>query len=43
MIILRAQPPEVYGHLLDLGDFGSKQELINHIEKIIRVLLKQEN
>lgn len=34
---IEVQPPEVYGHLLDLGDFGSKQELINHIEKIIRV------
>lgn len=34
---IEIQPPEVYNHLLDLGDFATKQELLNHIEKIIRV------
>ena len=34
---VEVQPPEVYDHLLQSGDFGSKIELIEHIKKIIRV------
>ena len=31
------QPPAVYDHLLQLGDFANKAELLEHIKKIIRV------
>lgn len=34
---VEVQPPEVYGHLLQTGDFGSKAELLGRIQKIIRV------
>ena len=34
---VEVQPPEVYDHLLQMGDFSSKAELLNHIKKIIRV------
>jgi len=34
---IEVQPPEVYSHLVDLGDFGSMSEVISHLEKIIRV------
>lgn len=34
--IVEVQPPEVYDHLLQLGDFKSKQELENHIRKVIQ-------
>ncbi len=34
---IEVQPPEVYDHLLQMGDFASKAELLNHIKKIIRV------
>lgn len=34
---IEVQPPEVYDHLLQSGDFGSKAELLEHIKKIIRV------
>lgn len=30
---VEVQPPEVYGHLLQTGDFGNSAELINHIKK----------
>lgn len=33
---VEVQPPEVYGHLLQTGDFGSKAELLERIQKIIR-------
>lgn len=32
---VEVQPPEVYDHLLQLGDFKDKVELENHIRKII--------
>lgn len=32
---VEVQPPEVYGHLLQLGDFKSDVELREHIKKII--------
>ena len=32
---VEVQPPEVYGHLLQLGDFKDETELQNHIKKII--------
>lgn len=32
---VEVQPPEVYGHLLQTGDFGNSAELINHIKKIV--------
>ena len=34
---VEVQPPEVYDHLIQMGDFSNKAELINHIKKIIRV------
>ena len=34
---VEVQPPEVYDHLIQMNDFGSKAELLNHIQKIIRV------
>ncbi len=34
---VEVQPPEVYDHLIQMNDFGSKSELINHLQKIIRV------
>ena len=34
---VEVQPPEVYDHLLQSGDFGNKAELLQHIKKIIRV------
>lgn len=33
---VEVQPPEVYDHLLQMNDFASKAELINHIQKIIK-------
>lgn len=32
---VEVQPPEVYGHLLQLGDFKSDTELKEHIKKVI--------
>jgi DNA polymerase III epsilon subunit family exonuclease len=32
---VEVQPPEVYGHLLQTGDFASEIELENHIKKIV--------
>lgn len=32
---VEVQPPEVYDHLIQLGDFGNKSELLDHIKKII--------
>ena len=32
---VEVQPPEVYDHLLQTGDFKDKEELENHIKKII--------
>ena len=32
---VEVQPPEVYDHLLQTGDFKDKEELQNHIKKII--------
>lgn len=34
---VEVQAPECYGHLLQMGDFGSEQELLEHLKKIIRV------
>lgn len=34
---VEVQPPECYGHMLQTNDFGSRAELLAHIEKIIRV------
>ena len=34
---VEVQPPEVYDHLIQMGDFSSKVELLEHIKKIIRV------
>ena len=34
---VEVQPPAVYDHLLQMGDFSNKAELIEHIKKIIRV------
>ena len=34
---IEVQPPEVYDHLLQMGDFANKAELLEHIKKIIRV------
>ena len=34
---VEVQPPEVYNHLIQMGDFGNNLELIEHIKKIIRV------
>ena len=34
---VEVQPLEVYDHLLQMGDFSSKAELIDHIKKIVRV------
>ncbi len=34
---VEVQPPEVYDHLLQTGDFGNKQELLDNIKKIINV------
>ncbi len=35
---VEVQPPEVYDHLLQLGDFKDKEELLNHIKKIINAV-----
>ena len=34
---VEVQPPAVYDHLLQMGDFANKAELLEHIKKIIRV------
>ncbi|MBR2840258.1 MAG: PolC-type DNA polymerase III [Bacilli bacterium] len=34
---VEVQPLDVYDHLIQMGDFANKAELINHIKKIIRV------
>ncbi|MDD4808942.1 MAG: PolC-type DNA polymerase III [Bacilli bacterium] len=34
---VEVQPLECYGHLLQMNDFGSMSELIEHVKKIIRV------
>ena len=34
---VEVQPPEVYNHLLQLGDFSDEEELLNHIRKIINM------
>ena len=34
---VEVQPPEVYSHLIQMGDFGNNAELIEHIKKIVRV------
>ncbi len=34
---IEVQPIEVYDHLLQMGDFPNRQELIDHIRKIVRV------
>ncbi|MEG2351432.1 MAG: PolC-type DNA polymerase III [Bacilli bacterium] len=33
---VEVQPPEVYDHLLQMGDFASKEELLDNIKKIIK-------
>jgi DNA polymerase-3 subunit alpha (Gram-positive type) len=37
---VEVQPPEVYDHLLQTGDFGNLVELQNHIKKIIDLTKK---
>ena len=32
---VEVQPPEVYNHLLQTGDFGDENELLEHIKKVI--------
>lgn len=34
---VEVQPPECYNHMLQTNDFGSRAELLAHIEKVIRV------
>ena len=34
---VEVQPPECYGHLLQLGDFASREELLENIKKIIKL------
>ncbi|MDO4369528.1 MAG: PolC-type DNA polymerase III [bacterium] len=34
---IEVQPPEVYSYLIDLSDFNSKDEVIDNINKIIKV------
>lgn len=34
---VEVQPPEVYDHLIQMGDFGNKSELEEHIKKIVSV------
>ncbi len=34
---VEVQPPECYDHLLQMGDFASKEELLESISKIVRV------
>ncbi|MBQ9011706.1 MAG: PHP domain-containing protein, partial [Bacilli bacterium] len=34
---VEVQSPEVYDHLIQMNDFGSKAELVEHLKKIIRV------
>ena len=34
---VEVQPPAVYDHLLQMGDFANKAELLEHIKKIIKV------
>ena len=34
---VEVQPPTVYDHLLQMGDFTNRAELLEHIKKIIRV------
>lgn len=34
---VEVQPPAVYDHLIQMGDFGNNAELLGHIKKIIRV------
>ena len=34
---VEVQPPECYSHLLQTGDFGSQNELLETIEKIIKI------
>lgn len=33
---VEVQPPEVYDHLLQMGDFSNKEELIDNIKKVIK-------
>ena len=35
---VEVQPPEVYSHLIQLGDFINEAELENHLKKIIKVV-----
>jgi DNA polymerase III subunit alpha, Gram-positive type len=35
---VEVQSPEVYGHLLQTGDFGNELELITHLKKIINAV-----
>ena len=37
---VEVQPPEVYGHLLQLGDFANTYDLQNHLKKIIDLTKK---
>ncbi|HHW69613.1 MAG TPA: PolC-type DNA polymerase III [Tenericutes bacterium] len=34
---VEVQPLDAYDHLLQMGDFGNKYELIEHVKKIVRV------
>lgn len=33
---VEVQPPEVYDHLIQMGDFSSKEELLDNIKKVIQ-------
>ena len=37
---VEVQPPEVYSHLIQTGDFLNEEELINNIKKVIKVTLE---
>ena len=36
---VEVQPPEVYNHLIQTGDFLNEDELLNNIKKVIRITL----
>jgi len=37
---VEVQPPEVYNHLIQMGDFNSEEELIDNIKKIVDTTIK---
>ncbi len=34
---VEVQPPSCYDHLIQMSDFGNKEEVLEHIEKVVRV------